>query len=445
MELDYVLKNLDKIVAKNFVNTRGEPVKLASYQKEIVETILRREKNKVLVLASTRVGKTEAAIVSSILAALIYPGEEVVVVAPRYEQAMGIFKRIRNNFWSNPSLFKMVDLTRGFRAQEVVLKNGSTMRFLNAGGKESLLSWGATFLIVDEFASINPETLRTRILRLTGGSGQRRPMTVLLGTPHNFDAVADWVYDKDVKTFTVTWKDGVEAGILNPDEVEYYRKKMSDDEFEVWFEAKLRSPSDAFFDLDVVRRACAKKREENVPEAGYQYFAGVDIARYGSDLTVIAVLKLNPETGIVELAHLYERGKRSLSETGKLLVDLAEKWGLERIGIDTSPLGAGLFDFLKERLGSKLVSVNMGSPSFRTRAYNVLRSYLEEGKLVLLNRPDILAQFAGFKANYDSFGNIRVKKLGERDDIVDALAVGVFTVETRTGGRVGIIESVLGL
>ncbi|MFN4133933.1 MAG: DEAD/DEAH box helicase family protein, partial [Candidatus Hadarchaeales archaeon] len=247
MELSNVLGKLDKIVAKNFVNTRGEPVKLARYQNEIVKTILKREKSRILVLASTRVGKTESAVVASILAALIYPGEEVVVVAPRYEQAMGIFKRIRNNFWSNPDLLNMVDLTRGFRAQEIVLKNGSTLRFLNAGGKESLLSWGATFLIVDEFASISPEVLRTRVLRLTGGSGERRPITVLLGTPHNFDAVADWVYDSDVRVFTITWKDGVEAGILNPQEVEYFKKKMSDEEFEIWFEAKLRSPTDAFF------------------------------------------------------------------------------------------------------------------------------------------------------------------------------------------------------
>lgn len=440
LELNRVIERLDEVVEKNFVNTRGEPVKLAPYQREIIKSILKKEKKRILVLASTRVGKTESVIIASILSAILYPGEEVVVVASRYEQAMGIFKRIRNNFWSNPRFLNLVDLQRGFRAQEIVLKNGSTLRFLNAGGKESLLSWGATFLIVDEFASIPADVLRTRILRMTGGSGLRNTVTVLLGTPHNYEAVADWIYDEDVKLFTVTWKEGVEAGILNKDEVEYYKKKLPKDEFEVWFEAKLRSPTDAYFDLDLVKNAMTKKKEEHVPEAGYLYFAGCDIARYGNDLTVIAILKMRDD-GASELVKIYERGKRSLSETGDFLVKVVKEWGIQKIGIDTSPLGAGLYDFLKASLGDKLVSVNMSSPSIRTLAYNSLRSAIEEGRLILLDRKDLLSQFATFKASYDSFGNLRVKKGSGHNDIVDALAIALVASERR-GGRVSILEGV---
>lgn len=438
IDVSTVLERLDEIVAKNFVNTRGEPVKLAPYQREIVKAILERKKRRILILASTRIGKTESVVVASTLFALLFDGEEVVVVAPRYEQAYGIFKRIRNNFWSNPQLMEAVDLEKGFRAQEIVLKNGSTLRFLNAGGKESLLSWGATLLIVDEFASIPGEILRTRVLRMTGGSGEREPVTVLLGTPHHFEAVADWVYDEDVLTVRISWEEGVKAGILNPEEVDYYRKKLSPEEFEVWFEAKLKPASDAFFDLEKVKAAMVKKKEEVSPKEGLVYVAGVDVARYGSDLTVIVVLGVNHETGVMEVARVYERGRRSLAETGAFLVDLAERWGLEKIAVDTSPLGAGIYDFLKDRLGSKLVSVNMASPTVRTQAYNALRSVLDEGKLVLLDRKDILAQFATFRASYDSYGNLRVRKGRAADDLVDALAVAVVASERRGGRAVAL-------
>lgn len=77
----------------------------------------------------------------------------------------------------------------------------------------------------------------------------------------------------------------------------------------------------------------------------------------------------------------------------------------------------------------------MASPAMRTQAYNSLRAVLEEGKLVLLDRKDILAQFATFKASYDSYGNLRVKKGRAADDLVDALAVAVVASERR-GGRV---------
>ena len=186
IDVRHVLGNLGRVVEENFVLPDGRPVRLTPYQEHFIKKVLSREKKRHLFVASTRVGKTTAVSVLAVLSAVLYDGEEVTIVAPKFDQALHIFQTIRAFFFNNARLMRLVNASLGFRRDEINMLNGSVLRVLTAGSPTGLLGYGATMLIVDEAASIPDEVFRTRILRmLAGQAGRPEPYVVLLSTPHN--------------------------------------------------------------------------------------------------------------------------------------------------------------------------------------------------------------------------------------------------------------------
>jgi len=447
---DVVLKNLKDFVAEHFVTESGAPLILADYQEQFIRDVLmeKSQSGKYVFLACTRVGKTEAAACLGTLVAILNDGEEVTIVAPLHSQAERMFKRIRNYFMSNKALYSLLDLTRGFRRDEINLVNASTLRCLSAGNPESLLSFGATTLIVDEAGSIPVDVMKTRVLRMLAGAPARgsKPRLILLGTPH----VGNFLYEAwssdDFLKYKVGWKEGVAAGILSKDEVEYARKVMSDELFRCWFEAEFLAMSEgALFNLKDVMLCMAGKVSKK-PEPGYDYYAGLDIARFGDDETALVICGIpigaTVEEQPIELVWYKTRGKRSISDTVGWVLDVCKEWNVKSIAIDEVGLGAGAVDFLREKLGDIVYPVSMAGNE-RRDVYSTLQQLIENKQIVLPKDDELLMrQFSSFKAEYASDGRILIKKTrGMRDDVVDALALCCYMMKRKRGVE-GVIEYV---
>jgi hypothetical protein len=445
-----VLSRLKDFVASHFVTESGAPLLLTTYQERFIRDVLedKNPKGKYVFLACTRVGKTEAAACLGTLVAILNDGEEVTIVAPTHNQAERMFKRVRNYFMSNKALFSLLDLTRGFRRDEINLVNASTLRCLSAGNPESLLGFGATTLIVDEAGSISVDVMKTRVLRMLTAAPARgaRPRLILLGTPHvgNFLYEA-WTSDEFFK-YKVGWKDGVEAGILSRDEVEYARKVMSDEQFRCWYEAEfLNLSGSGLFNLREVA-LCMSGELLKKAEPGYDYYAGLDIARFGDDETALVICRIpvgaTVEEQPVELVWYKTRSKKSISDTVGWVLDICQKWGVKYIAVDEVGLGAGAVDFLRERLGDIVYPVSLVGNE-RRDVYMTLQSMIENRQLVLPRNDELLLrQFSSFKAEYTSDGRIMIKKTkGMRDDVVDALALCCYLMKRKRSAE-GHVEYV---
>ena len=447
---DVVLANLKEFVAAHFVTESGSVLNLADYQERFIRDVLTDKSpvGKYVFCACTRIGKTESAACLGTLLAILNDGEEVTIVAPLHSQSERMFKRIRNYFMSNKSLYSLLDLTRGFRRDEINLVNASTLRCLSAGNPESLLSFGATTLIVDEAGSIPVDVMKTRVLRMLAGAPARgsKPRLILLGTPH----VGNFLYEAwnsdDFLKYKVGWKDGVEAGILSKDEVEYARKVMSEELFKCWFEAEFLSMSGGgLFNLrDVV--LCMAGKMSRKPEAGYDYYAGLDIARFGDDETALVICGIpvgaNVEEQPIEMVWYKTRGKRAISDTVGWVLDVCKDWNVRSIAVDEVGLGAGAVDFLREKLGDIVYPVSMVGNE-RRDVYSTLQQLIENKQIVLPKDDEMLMrQFSSFKAEYASDGRILIKKTrGMRDDVVDALALCCFMMKRKRGVE-GTVEYV---
>jgi phage terminase large subunit len=190
---------------------------------------------------------------------------------------------------------------------------------------------------------------------------------------------------------------------------------------------------------------------------------GVDVARYGSDRTVL----LLRQGSCVEQIAIY--AKQGTMETVGQVVQAVERWAVEEIDVDVIGVGAGVVDRLEElkRQGTircPVVAVNVaesapaqpikGEPrAHRLRDYlwlEMARWLRDEQPVFTAERAmaeDLAGELASVKYRPNSNGEIEVedkdamkKRLGHSPDIADALGCTFMPViettkRVRTWGR----------
>jgi phage FluMu gp28-like protein len=221
---------------------------------------------------------------------------------------------------------------------------------------------------------------------------------------------------------------------------------MSDEQFRCWYEAEFLSLSGSgLFNLREVA-LCMSGELLKKPEPGYDYYAGLDIARFGDDETALVICRIpvgaTVEEQPVELVWYKTRSKKSISDTVGWVLDICQKWGVKYIAVDEVGLGAGAVDFLREKLGDIVYPVSLVGNE-RRDVYMTLQSMIENRQLVLPKNDELLLrQFSSFKAEYTSDGRIMIKKTkGVRDDVVDALALCCFLMKRKRSAE-GHVEYV---
>lgn len=436
----FVIDHLDNFVYEHFTNMIGQKVKLTSYQHDFIKDVLERKWNKYIMLSSTRIGKTEANSILAVLMAILYDGEEVVNIAPKFKQADIMFKRIKTFIMNDPRLYSFVDVSRGFRRDEINLMNGSVLRCLSASVEkqgESLLGFGATTLLVDEAGSIPDDVFKTRIMRMTAASRikNRTPIMILIGTPHVMNHFYESWCEDEFRKYKVTWEDGVREGILDKTEVEYYRKRMSDVEFDTWFNANFNAGDDALYDSRVVKNVMVANRRDR-PSPDYDYYFGVDIARFGSDETCITVLAspkgVPVDDAPLEMVNEYCRAKQPVNDTVGFIKDKFLFWNPRLVAVDEIGVGGGVMDLLKEVFGERVVGLKMMGDE-RVNVYINLRDMMEAKRLSLLSMDKLAYQFRSFTINYSSDGKRKIgKNRSARDDMVDSLAFACWLMRTES-------------
>ena len=171
-----------------------------------------------------------------------------------------------------------------------------------------------------------------------------------------------------------------------------------------------------------------------VPTVGENYALGVDIARFGDDSTVIAVVKGNT------LLELKVYSKEDLMQTTGRIVNAIKKYSPEYVNIDDTGLGGGVVDRLRE-LGYKVNGINFGSSAEdkehfadkRTEIYWNLRERIQRKEIQLLNDPELHGDLTSPRYKYTSKGQIKLEskeelksRLGRSPDKGDAVALAFY-------------------
>jgi hypothetical protein len=194
---------------------------LSKPQQEIAEDSSRFR----VVVAGRRFGKTHLAIRE-----LAYharePNREVWYVAPSYKMAKQIVWRKLKQRLQDLNWVKRTNETE----LSILLKNNSTISLKGADNYDSLRGVGLDFIVLDEFADIDPEawyeTLRPTL-------SDKQGKALFIGTPKG---IGNWSYEiyqnctdsEEWRSFSYTTEDG---GQVPPEEIEAARRDLDERTF----------------------------------------------------------------------------------------------------------------------------------------------------------------------------------------------------------------------
>ncbi len=291
---------------------------LSAAQAEIINAPQRFK----VVVAGRRFGKTHLSIRELCRAARM-PDREVWYVAPTYRQAKMItWKKLRN---------KLVDLKWTQKINEtelsILLKNGSTISLKGADNYDSLRGIGLDYLVIDEFADIEPEawyeTLRPT---LSDKMGQ----ALFIGTPKGLNWAHDLYsmsleYPDEWASFKYTT---LEGGNVTPEEINAARRTLDERTFKQEYEGSFETFSGrVFYAFD--RKYNVKKYEDEIYG---EIHVGID---FNVDpMSAVIAVKLKNELHVIDEVKIYG------SNTDELVEEIQHRYPNNRVVAYPDPAGA---------------------------------------------------------------------------------------------------------
>ncbi|MCI0851328.1 MAG: AAA family ATPase, partial [Chloroflexi bacterium] len=138
---------------------------------------------------------------------------------------------------------------------------------------------------------------------------------------------------------------------------------------------------------------------------------GVDVARFGTDRTVICIRQGN------RVIALDQHQKLDTMRTTGLIVKAIAEYNPQAVRIDEIGVGAGVVDRLHELNYSMVEGVNVGNRAtdpehffnLRSELYDGLRARFEEQTIEIPHDEDLIGQLASIRIEYTSRGQLKVE------------------------------------
>jgi hypothetical protein len=219
----------------------------------------------------------------------------------------------------------------------------------------------------------------------------------------------------DTPNFTDEWvPDGLRPLLLDPDWVEDKRRR--------WGVASPRYTSKVEGDFPdigedvLITPAMILAAQQRTLEPGPWGILGVDVARFGSDRTVIA-LRQGPVARVIG-----DYSKLATTETSGHVVAAKREYSADEIRVDGVGVGGGVVDQLVEQ-GHEVLDMQSGAGAVdsehylnaRAEWYWALRERFEQGDIDIdPDDDDLAAQLGAIKYKYTSRGQVQIES---KDDM----------------------------
>jgi len=409
------------------------------YQAEIHEKLKRFS----VLVCHRRFGKTFLAIATLIDAAISTDRENL-----RFGYVAPFQKQAKQVAWDYLKQFALP--IHGTVANEsetsITFLNGAKIRLYGSDNGTAMRGLYFDGVVCDEIADFRPETW-PEIIRPALTDSHHKGWCLFIGTPKGLNQFYDlYQYAQQDPEWYAGMYRVDETDVLDEEEIRMARKTMDDNQYRREFLCDFSASMDnALITIDKVTDAAAKKMTE-ADITGSARILGVDVARFGSDRSVI-----QKRQGLAAFEPKIFDDIDNMTLAG-MVAQTINDWQPDAVFID-SGRGEGVIDRLRQ-LGYFVTEVNFGgkalNPTYnnkRSEMWDNIRMWLDDGG-ALPNNTDLKTDLCVPLYKFDNSNRMQleskddIKKRGGRSpDLGDALALTFsYPVAAKKIGHFGFKE-----
>ena len=325
----------------------------------------------------------------------------------------------------------------------IVLPNGARIRIFGADNPDALRGLYFDGVVLDEVAQMKPE-MWGEIVR--PALADRKGWTLFIGTPKGINLFSE-LYERARRSEAEGNKDWTalcfrvdETGAIDAEEVERLRRELSAN---AWRQEMLcdftAASDDVLIPIDLATDAAARQHYRPADIAHSPIIIGMDVARFGSDATVIF-----RRQGLVAFPPLVMREVDNMAAADRLAYEITQ-YSPAAVFIDAGQ-GQGVIDRARQ-LGHRVSEVYFGGRAMRHDIYTNRRVEMWTGLRDWLNAGGSIPDDTTLKSDistptymYDAAGRMALEskdkikaRLGRSPDFADALAL-TFAAPVAVGG-----------
>lgn len=382
--------------------------------------LLRCKKDRITIRCARQIGKTTTVAVIALFKALMFPKQEILLLAAYQRQSSHVFDMVCTFIQENQ--FIKAQVTQGPSAKKVTFANGSIIHCFPTGDAgKSVVGFSPNLIIFDESAFIKDEAFDNIEPSLQATNGTM----ILVGTPYTPQGYyfQKCIHSNDFYNFHVPFTKC--PRIYTPTKIKSIEEMRKSGEIsEFYYQTQYMAE---FYDdvenliTEKQARGCIIEIDENQAVDGTKdYIMSVDFARFGSDETVYMIAERNLNK--ISVFSILATKKMPLTDAIGRIKDLYKIWRPSQIFIDATQLGAGANDVLVEE-GFPIIPVTFTSKE-KSELYKNLIWCLDNKKIGYPMNEKLISQMLNMKKKFDANANLQIiTPAKHRDDHADALAL----------------------
>ncbi len=384
----------------------------------------------IAIRSGRQVGKSAIMAKKAAIASLKWSGIKILVTAASERQAAYIFEKIKHEY----RLIKENPFVDVPTMRKMTLKNGSEIYCLPTGVRGDLIR-GLTLdvWIPDEAAYIQSSVFVAVTPMLWVSKKKGKGWIWALSTPAGKEGKFYTFFENEMfKTWHISSEDcdRIPLDDLKQWKKEYTRVQYHQEVLGEFVDEISRLFTEEILDMFFV---------EEIPYTeNWQKYLGVDVARYGGDQNAFVEARTSSKMTYITMCRTIV--KVGLTVPYKMILELNTERKYRKILIDDAGVGGGLSDFLKSKLGNKIIDINNASRSLdkydEGRRKKILKEDLysnaimmiEEGRTKALMNKELYLSLAGMQQTYEGG---RVKIFGRESHLSEAAMRALWGVKTK--------------
>lgn len=397
------------------------------YQKEFMD----KDDDRKVFVSGRRVGKSRTAAWLALWKAVTYEHVEVLLTAKAQRQSMELFNQVQAEMRSSEIPEDQWGVVRSTRT-EINFDNGSRIIALPVGRDGSnIRGYGGpeNMIIVDEAAFIDDSIFQQVLLPMMAVGGGT---FILLSTPFGKKG---FLYEKSNDSKWYTQQVPTSANPLISDEfIREQKENLTVMQFKQEILGQFEENADSFFQRNEIM-ACT---EESVTKDSDITYLGVDLASTGGDESVYVCL--DDAGNVFDIEHTSDK---PMTDAMGRIPELDSYYNFSSIVIDSTSLGQGTVDQVKERLGQKVSGFKFTNEK-KQDLYNTLKNEIQKENISIPYVPGkndqpgnkLVNQMLDLEYSFTSSGKMKISHpTGGHDDFPDAFSLAVWAQSKKNLAR----------